>query len=61
MAHLRHCAAIVAVNGIKTTSVPALQEQVARYRPGDLVDVDLIRDGRKIRKYDVRLKPLASN
>lgn len=60
-AGIRRDDVIVAVDGIKTASMPALQEQVARYRPGESIDVDIIRDGRKIRKYDVKLKALSSS
>ena len=59
-ADIRRDDVIVAVDGVKTASMPALQEQVARYRPGQSIDVDLIRDGRKIRKSDVKLKALDS-
>ncbi|MBR9919720.1 MAG: trypsin-like serine protease [Bacteroidetes bacterium] len=37
---------IIRVNGIHTNSVPQLQEQIARFRPGDEVRVDFIREGR---------------
>ncbi len=49
---------IVGINGIKTASVPELQEQVARFRPGDMVSLDIIRYGKKIRKDDVQLKEM---
>jgi S1-C subfamily serine protease len=47
---------IVAINGQKTNTVPELQEQVARFRPGDSVSVDIIRNGKKLRKDNVVLK-----
>ena len=47
---------IVAINGQKTNTVPELQEQVARFRPGDAISVDLIRNGRTIRKDNVVLR-----
>ncbi len=47
---------IIGVNGIKTSSVPELQEQIARFRPGDTVALDIIRSGRKIRKGEVKLR-----
>ena len=47
---------IVAINGTKTSTVPELQEQVARFRPGEAISVDLIRNGRKIHKERVVLK-----
>jgi serine protease Do len=50
---------IIGVNGTKTASVPALQEQIARFRPGDTVALDIIRNGRKIRKDDVTLRGMS--
>lgn len=47
---------IVKVNGVHTNSVPELQEQVARFRPGDRVDLEFIRNGRLYRRSDVELK-----
>lgn len=47
---------IVGVNGVKTRSVSELQEQVARFRPGDSISIDIMRNGRKLRKEDVVLK-----
>jgi serine protease Do len=47
---------IIGVNGTKTASVPELQEQIARFRPGDKVALDIIRNGRKIRKDEVTLR-----
>jgi Do/DeqQ family serine protease len=41
---------IVGINGNAVTSVAELQEQVSRYRPGDKVDVDFLRDGEALRK-----------
>lgn len=49
---------IVGINGVETNSVPQLQEQVARYSPGESISLDIFRNGRKIRKYDVKLKAL---
>lgn len=59
-AGLRARDVIVGINGIETGSVPELQEQVARYRPGETITLDLYRNGRKIRKYDVKLQPLSN-
>ncbi|NVJ85945.1 MAG: trypsin-like peptidase domain-containing protein [Algoriphagus sp.] len=39
---------IVGVDGRETTSVSILQEMVARKRPGDKVNVEYIRDGKKM-------------
>ncbi len=47
---------IIGVNGVKTASVPELQEQIARFRPGDIVALDIIRNGRSIRKGEVKLR-----
>jgi hypothetical protein len=33
-----------------------LQEQIARFRPGDTVTLDILRSGRKLRKENVILK-----
>lgn len=38
---------IVGVNGIKISSIPELQEQVGRLRPGNTIQVDYIRNGKK--------------
>lgn len=38
---------IVAVNGIAVASSPGLQEQVARYRPGNRIEITYIRDGKR--------------
>ncbi len=38
---------IIGVNGAKTSTVPELQEQVGRFRPGDSIKVEYIRDGKK--------------
>ena len=50
---------IVAVNGKKTDTVPELQEQVARFRPGDSINVDIIRNGRTLRKNNIVLNGLS--
>jgi S1-C subfamily serine protease len=47
---------LIGINGIKTKSVPELQEQIARFRPGDTVTLDILRSGRKLRKENVILK-----
>lgn len=49
---------IVAINNVKVKSIPELQEQVARYRPGDIISIDYIRDGVSYRKNNVQLKSL---
>ena len=47
---------IVAVNDIATNSTPELQEQIARFRPGDRVSVTYFRSGKLYKKENVRLK-----
>ncbi|MCB0705379.1 MAG: trypsin-like peptidase domain-containing protein [Saprospiraceae bacterium] len=47
---------IIRLNGIRTNSVPELQEQVARFRPGDLVRIDFIRDGQAYAFENVQLQ-----
>jgi S1-C subfamily serine protease len=47
---------IVGVNGVKTKTVSELQEQIARFRPGDSVSLDIMRNGRRLSKNDVVLK-----
>ena len=49
---------ITAINGFPTRSTPELQEQVARYRPGDLISIDYIRKGIAYRKKDITLQSL---
>lgn len=46
---------IVSINERTVNSVPALQEQVSKYRPGDEVSVTVFRDG-KSRTLDVTLR-----
>lgn len=43
------------VNGIEVKSVSELQEQIARYRPGDKVTIGIIRDNKDL-KLNVELK-----
>ena len=38
---------ITHINNVKVKSMPSLQEQVARYRPGDKIAVSYIRNGKK--------------
>ncbi len=46
---------IISINDVPTRTMPELQEQVARYRPGNTVILEYIRDG-KISRADVILK-----
>ncbi len=45
-AGLREGDVIVAINGIKTKTLPEMQEQVGRYRPGNVLKIDFIRQGK---------------
>ncbi|HLP51806.1 MAG TPA: Do family serine endopeptidase [Chitinophagales bacterium] len=45
-AGLRNKDVITKINGISVNSSPELQEQVAKYSPGDKLDVEVIRDGK---------------
>ncbi|MEL7021413.1 MAG: trypsin-like peptidase domain-containing protein, partial [Bacteroidota bacterium] len=49
---------IVSINDRKTDTTAQLQEQIGRYRPGDIVSVEYIRDGRRFRKERIRLQGL---
>ncbi|MCO6477585.1 MAG: trypsin-like peptidase domain-containing protein [Phaeodactylibacter sp.] len=57
-AGLRSGDVILSVNGVKTNSVPELQEQVALFRPGDRISLEFYREGRKYRRDNVTLKSL---
>ena len=39
---------VIAINDSRTRSVPELQEQIARLRPGESLALDYIRDGRQL-------------
>lgn len=54
-AGLRKGDVIVKINGVKTSSMPVLQEQIARFRPGNTVKVDYFRNGKRY-QTDVTLK-----
>ncbi|MEM6318536.1 MAG: trypsin-like peptidase domain-containing protein [Bacteroidota bacterium] len=38
---------VTSINGVETNSMPELQEQVARYRPGNKIKVEFVRNGAK--------------
>jgi len=46
---------IISINNASVNSMPELQEQVARFRPGDVLTLGIIRNGRSLEK-EVRLK-----
>ncbi len=54
-AGLRKGDVIVKINGAKTSSMPVLQEQIARFRPGNTVKVDYFRNGKRY-QTEVTLK-----
>ncbi len=54
-AGIRRGDVIIGINKVKVSTIPELQEQVARFRPGNMVDVKYIRKG-KIYKTKVVLK-----
>lgn len=51
---------IVSVNNEKVNSVPQLQEKVSRYRPGDNVQVEVIRNGKK-KPFTITLRNIHGN
>lgn len=57
-AGLREGDVITRINGIQTNSVPELQEQVARFRPGDVISLEYIRNGQTFVSENVQLKSL---
>ncbi len=59
-AGLRRGDIIIGINNKKVVSVPELQEQVARYRPGEAIDLRFYRNGRAYDLKGVRLKGLSS-
>lgn len=52
---------IISINGIPTNSIPELQEQVALFRPGDRINLEYFRNGRRFLKENIRLKGLNSS
>lgn len=57
-AGLRKGDVIISINGIPTASVPELQEQVALYRPGDRINLEFFREGKRMYREGIRLKSL---
>jgi S1-C subfamily serine protease len=52
---------IISINGISTASIPELQEQIARYSPGDRISLEYFRSGKQFRKDGIELKRLKDN
>lgn len=46
---------IIGINGVKTKTLPEMQEQLGRYRPGNSISIEYIRKGKKY-KVSVILK-----
>jgi Do/DeqQ family serine protease len=46
---------IISIDNVETENIPELQEQIGRFRPGDKIEVVLIRNG-KLEKLDVVLR-----
>jgi serine protease Do len=51
---------IIGINGVKTRTMPEMQEQVGRYRPGNKLNVEFFRNG-KMNKAEVVLKDKSNN
>ncbi len=58
-AGLRQGDVIISINGVKTNSVPELQEQVAQFRPGERISLEFFREGQRFRRDNVILKGLS--
>ena len=52
---------ILKINNVHTNSVPELQEQVARFRPGDAISLEYMREGRHFTKENIQLKGLGGD
>jgi Do/DeqQ family serine protease len=50
---------IQSINGVSVASSAQVQEQIARYRPGDNVDISIIREG-KVKHFKVTLRKTSS-
>jgi hypothetical protein len=46
------------VNGNKVNSIPAVHEQISKFRPGDKINVEIIRDGKE-KEFKVLLEKRA--
>lgn len=49
---------IISINNVPTSTVPELQELIARYRPGNRISLEFYREGRKLRLDNVVLQGL---
>ncbi len=49
---------ITTINEVSISSMPELQEQVGRYRPGEVISLEYYRSGKKYRQDNVRLKAI---
>ncbi len=49
---------ITTINDVAVSSMPELQEQVGRYRPGDIISLEYYRSGKKYRRDNVKLKAI---
>ncbi|MCB9080760.1 MAG: Do family serine endopeptidase [Lewinellaceae bacterium] len=59
-AGLRHGDVIVSINGAQTRTLPEMQELVGRYRPGNVLDIEFIRKGKRD-QTSVTLKNKSNN
>jgi S1-C subfamily serine protease len=48
---------ITSINGVAVKNISAVQEQIARYRPDDQIEVVIIRDGKE-RHFNVLLEKI---
>jgi len=51
---------IVGINGVKTSSLPEMQEQVGRFRPGNTLEIEFIRKGEHQKTF-ITLKNKSNN
>lgn len=49
---------VITINDVAISSMPELQEQVGRYRPGDVISLEYYRSGKKYRRDNVKLKSI---
>ena len=51
IADVRRGDVITSINGVNVASVPQLQEQMGRHRPGDIIFIDILRSNAPMRKH----------